>query len=87
MEDYSKEVKFQVGNRVSVEIELVPKEERDCTIGIITSIKTKFHRTPSMRKILYTVHFDDKRSYVKKEFQMYGSIKHILIEGKYLSKC
>lgn len=67
--DYSKEVKFQVGQRVELDLKEVPVEERETTTGIITKIDTHFPSTPKHRKIFYTIRFDGKGNYIKKEYQ------------------
>lgn len=63
LKDFSNEVKFQVGQRVSVDLKEIPKEERNCETGVIKTIYTKFLRTPKMRTIMYQVVFDE--SYIK----------------------
>lgn len=63
--DFTDEVKFQVGQRVHVEIEEIPIEERDVTTGIIIGIQTNFHAAPILRKIKYVVRFDGKGNYSK----------------------
>lgn len=87
VKEFSNEVKFQVGERVSVDLPDVPVEQRDTTSGIITNISTRFHHTPHMRKIAYTIHFDNKGSYIKKRFALFSRINTITVEALHLTKC
>ena len=73
--DYSTECEFQVGERVHVELPQVPVEQRETTTGIIVKIDTMFPTTPEHRKIRYTIRFDGKGNYIKKEYRMAGGIK------------
>jgi hypothetical protein len=74
-EDFSNEIKFQVGQRVHVELKEIPEKERNVTVGTITKIDVMFPRTPKMRKIFYTIRFDE--NYIKKEHVLISNIDHI----------
>lgn len=72
-EDFSDEVLFQVGQRVHVDLSLVPPEERETTTGVITSISTTMFTVPKFRRIRYKIRFDGKGNYIKKEFRLTGA--------------
>ena len=74
MKDFSKEVRFKVGQRVDMDLPDIPKEKRDVTTGTIVKIDTHFPSTPEHRFIKCTVRLDG--NYVKKEFRMAGGIEH-----------
>lgn len=63
--DFSLEVLFSVGERVQVELEEIPEEERNCTTGVIVACTTRFALTPSKRRIVYEVRFDGDKNYAK----------------------
>ena len=75
-EDFSDEVLFKVGQRVHIDIPLIPKEERDVTTGVISRIDAHFPTTPKHRSIRVTVRIDGKGNYIKKKFQRQGGIEH-----------
>ncbi len=54
---FTKEVKFQVGQRVHVDVGDRKAE------GVITQIIARFASSPEARKIYYSVMFDAKRKY------------------------
>lgn len=66
-EDYSEEVKFQVGQRVDVDLPYVKIEDRDVTTGIIILIGTRFFATKEHRRIYHTIRLDNKNFYIKHE--------------------
>ena len=74
MKDFSKEVRFKVGQRVHIDLPEIPKEQRDITTGVIVKIDTHFPSTPKHRLIKCTVRLDG--NYVKKEFRVAGGIEH-----------
>ncbi len=85
IEDYSKEVGFQVGERVRVIIKEIPKEHLNCDTGIITAITTRFSATPKMRRFSYHVKFDEP--YVKEEKVFYKQIYALtLMDKKFIRK-
>ena len=76
MKDFSKEVRFKVGQRVHIDLPDIPKEQRDVTTGVIVKIDTHSPFTPKHRLIRCTVRIDDRGNYVKEEFRMAGGIEH-----------
>ena len=64
--NYTDIVKFQVGQRIKVDIKEIPIKDRDTTTGVIIGIRTRFPATPNFREILYEVLFDNKGNYIKK---------------------
>ena len=74
--DFNNEVLFKVGQRVHIELPLVPKEHRDVTTGLLIKIDTMFPLTPKHRHIRCTVRIDGKGNYVKKEYRESGGISH-----------
>lgn len=76
MKDYSEEVRFKVGQRVHMDLPLIPKEQRDVTTGVIVKIDTHYPSTLKHRQIRCTIRIDDRGNYVKEEFRMAGGIQH-----------
>jgi len=70
IDDFSNELKVQVGNRVHVELSDVPEKDRDVTTGVIVAIRTFWVHTPKMRRFQIDVRFDGDGNYVKKSSQM-----------------
>lgn len=60
MDEFTDEVRFQVGERVRVRLapDLIPEEEIECGTGVIRKILTKFMLTPKMRRLVYEVWLD-----------------------------
>jgi len=85
IDDYSKEIKFQVGQRVSVDIKEIPVKQRDVTTGTILKIETRFPSTPAMRRHTYFVRFDNKGNYVKKKDRLMGGITEMYFRADRLT--
>ena len=83
--DFSNEVKFQVGQKVEIDFIDVPIDERDVTTGFIYTVEARFPLTPSMRKIKYHVRLDGDGNYVKKECQLFEGVgPKIIVPGERL---
>lgn len=83
--DFQKEVKFNLGQRVEVDLEEIPVEHRDTTTGTIVGMRADFPSTKELRKIRYKVRFDNKGNYVKKDCQFYGGISfEVIVSGNRL---
>jgi len=78
---FENEVKFQVGQRVEMDLPEIPIEERDVTTGIIIKIYTKFFASPELRRVFYLVRFDNRSNYVKKEFRYCGGFTELAVEA------
>lgn len=65
--NYTDMIKFQVGQRVKIELPEVPIESRDVTTGVIIAIRTDHAHCPSLRVIRYEILFDNNGNYLKKE--------------------
>ena len=60
IEDYSNDIRFKVGQRVKVDIvHESQKDDVNCDTGTITGCRTRFAKTPKMRRIEYLVVFDE----------------------------
>lgn len=66
--------KFELGERVHLELKDVPVEQRDNTFGYIININLKYPRSDKLRRIVYTVRLEGK--YIKPECIIYENIEH-----------
>lgn len=80
---YDSEVHFSVGQRVLVSIPEIPDEETNCKEGLITSIHTRFARTPELRQVTYKVRFD--RAVIKDEFVYIQQIMELNVHADRLT--
>ncbi len=81
-ESYAHEIKFQVGQRVRVDIPEIPPEETNCKTGLITGIKTRFPRSPDLRQHYYMVRFDT--GVIKKGCEYIGQIYELSVPADHL---
>ncbi len=66
-DSFPEEVEFQVGQRVHVELRGVSRKGRATAQGLITQVVARNAPSPEVRKVYYTVMFDD--DWVKKEYR------------------
>ena len=85
IKDFSNEVKFQVGQRVYVDLKEIPKKERNCETGVVKTIYTKFLRTSKLRTIMYQVAFDEP--YIKGDKVCFGQIHEIRTYADHIKLC
>ena len=78
-ESYNHEIKYQVGQRVRVDIPEIPPEETNCKEGVITAIKTRFPKSPEHRQHFYTVRFD--ASVIKEGFVFIQQIHELSVSA------
>lgn len=87
MNDMSRAVKpfeapFRIGQRVQVELAEIPPKERNCSIGTIIGITTRFPATPQIRKVKYLVRFDD--NYIKKNCVLRANFDEMIVAERAL---
>ncbi len=79
---YAHEIKYQVGQRVRVDIPIIPPEHTNCKTGLVTAIKTRFPRSPDCRVHFYTVRFDEH--VIIPEFVFIQQIHELSVEAEQL---
>ena len=82
IESYAHEIKYQVGQRVRVDIPEIPPEQTNCKTGAVTAIKTRFPKSPDCRIHFYTVRFDEP--VIIPEFVMIQQIHELSVEAEQL---
>lgn len=70
---------FQVGQRVRVDLVDIPKKDRQCEVGVVMAVTTRFARTPELRQVRYHVRFD--RPYIKPSSVLYIIYRHPTFVG------
>lgn len=76
--------KIHVLDRVTVDIDLIPENERRCTTGIVTSITTRFPMSPELTKIQYEVRFDEP--YIKSGKALFKNIHSTFVREDQIKK-
>ena len=82
IKSYTHEIKYQVGQRVRVDIPEIPPEQTNCKTGVVTGIKTRFPKSPELRQHSYTVRFDEY--VIIPEFIMFGQIHQLSVSAEQL---
>ena len=85
---YDKEVPFQVGQFVEIDLPMVPVEDRECTWGVITGIRTRFPLDSHMRSVVYIIKLAGL--YIKKDRRAWKGLRgridcgaqHLTLKGK-----
>ena len=73
LERYEKEVPFQVGQFVEIDLPDVPVEDRDCTWGVIIGIRTRFPLDSHMRTVTYGIKLAGL--YIKRDKWMWKGLR------------